>query len=319
MHALCFDRFGPPEVLSLREVPEPSLEPGHALVAMRAIGLNFADVYRRQGCYHLAGRPPYVAGYEGAGVVESVGKGSSFRPGDRVGFADVPFANAERVLAPDDRLIPLPDDVSFETAAALLLQGLTAHYLTRESHPLGPGQTALVHAAAGGVGLLLVQIAKLRGARVLGLASSPQKRQRALEAGADEASLYEGDWAARARTFAPGGVDVVYDSVGSTLSKSFEAVKVGGNVVFFGMAGGDPPLVDPRMLMDTSKRLTGGDLWNVLRTADDRRARADELFGWWREGRLRAHIAARFPLGEGAAAHAYLESRQAIGKVLLLP
>jgi NADPH2:quinone reductase len=316
--ALVFDRFGGPEVLEIREVPDPAPGPDHAIVRLQAIGLNFADVYRRRGNYHLVGEPPWIAGYEGAGLVESAGEGP-FKAGDRVAFADSPFANAELVSVPFDKLIPLPDDISAETAAALLLQGLTAQYLTRDSHPLRPGESALVHAAAGGVGLLLVQIAKTLGARVLGVTSSEAKARAVLEAGADAVALDSQDWVAAARELSPGGVDVAFDSIGATLLRSFDAVRTGGRVVFYGMAGGDPPLIDPRMLMDTSKSLTGGDLWNVLRTAEDRRGRAAELFGWVREGRLKVHVAARFPLAEGTAAHAFLESRRSSGKVLLIP
>jgi NADPH2:quinone reductase len=316
--ALGFGRFGGPEVLSLRDVADPAPRPGHAIIRMKTIGLNFADVYRRRGNYHLAGDPPWIAGYEGAGVVES-SEGGAFQTGDRVGFADNPFANAELVSVPFDKLIPLPDDVGFDTAAALLLQGLTAQYLTRDSHPLRAGESALVHAAAGGVGLLLVQIAKALGARVLGVTSTEAKAFAVLGAGADAAVLDSQDWVKAAHDLAPGGVDVAYDSVGSSLMRSFEAVRTGGHVVFYGMAGGDPPLVDPRMLMDSSKSLTGGDLWNVLRTAEDRRTRAAELFGWVRAGSLKVQIAARYPLAEGAAAHAFLESRKSSGKVLLIP
>ena len=319
MKALGFDRFGGPEVLALREVPDPAPRAGHAIVRMQAIGLNFADVYRRRGNYHLAGEPPWIAGYEGAGVVASAADGSPFQVGDRVGFADSPYANAELTSVPCDKLIPLPADIPAETAAALLLQGLTAQYLTRDSHSLRPGETALVHAAAGGVGLLLVQIAKALGARVLGVTSSAAKAAAVRAAGADAAVLDSADWVAAARELGTGGVDVAYDSVGITLPRSFEAVRTGGHVVFYGMAGGDPPLVDPRMLMDTSKSLTGGDLWNVLKSAAERRRRAAELFAWVRDGSLKVHIAARFPLAEGAAAHAFLESRQSSGKVLLVP
>lgn len=319
MKALCFDRFGGPEALAIRELPDPAPEPGHAIVRMQAIGLNFADVYRRRGNYHLAGEPPWIAGYEGAGVIESIAGEGPFRVGDRVGFADSPYANAEKVSVPFDKLIPLPDGISAEMAAASLLQGLTAQYLTRDSYRLRPGESALVHAAAGGVGLLLVQIAKALGARVLGVTSSGAKARAVLDAGADAVALTDGDWVAAAHALAPGGVDVAYDSVGSTLMRSFEAVRTGGHVVFYGMAGGDPPPVDPRMLMDTSKSLTGGDLWNVLRTAEDRRGRATKLFGWILEGALKVHVAARFPLAEGAVAHAFLESRQSSGKVLLIP
>lgn len=319
MRALTFSRFGGPEVLEYREVPDPQPAAGEVLVRTRAIGLNFADVYRRQGRYHLAGTPPYIAGYEAAGVVEVAPTRSSFRTGDRVAFADSPHANAELVAVPEDKLIPLPGDISFETAAALLLQGLTAQFLTRDSHRLQEGETVLVHAAAGGVGLLLVQLARAAGARVVGLTSSPEKAALAREAGAEEVLTYGEDWVAGARRFGGEGVDVVYDSVGRTLPDSFEAARVGGHVVFYGMAGGDPPPVDPRMLMDTSKTLTGGDLWNVLRTAEDRRTRAAALFERVRAGELTVRVAERFPLAEGARAHAFLESRQSSGKVLLLP
>jgi NADPH2:quinone reductase len=324
MKALVFDRFGGPEVLAYRDVRDPVPGPGEVRVRTHAIGLNFADVYRRQGRYHLAGSPPYIAGYEGAGVVEEVGPaggdGPRVRPGDRVGFADAPFANAEQVAVAAEKLIPLPDDVSFETAAAVLLQGLTAQYVTRDSHPVRAGETVLVHAAAGGVGLLLVQIARLLGGRVLGVTSGEEKRTAALRAGADDVALYGTPWVEIAHVFSGGrGMDVAYDSVGATLDDSLAAVRRGGHVVFYGMAGGDPTPVDPRRLMDESKSITGGDLWNVLTGHHERVRRADELFGWIRDGRLRVEIGARFALADGAEAHAYLESRRSIGKVLLIP
>jgi len=319
MKALTFDTFGGPEVLSYRDVPEPVPLAGEVLVRTRAIGLNFADIYRRRGDYHLAGSPPFIAGYEAAGVVESALPGSALAPGTRVAFADSPFANAELVAVPEDKLIPLPDDVSFEMAASLLLQGLTAQFLIRDSHLVRRDESVLVHAAGGGVGQLLIQLAAAQGARVLGLTSSPAKADLAREAGAEAVALYQDDWVGRATSFGGGGVDVAYDSVGSTLAGSFEAVRVGGHVVFYGMAGGPPPLVDPRTLMDTSKTLTGGDLWNILRTADDRRSRAAKLFGLVREGRLRVRVAAQFRLAEGAVAHRFLEGRESTGKILLLP
>ena len=314
MNALVFERFGGPEVLEVRQVPDPLPAPGEALIRTRAIGLNFADVYRRKGNYHLSGAPPWIAGYEAAGEVVAVNGDLPLKPGDRVAFADSPFANAELVAVPLEKLILLPADIGFETAAALLLQGLTAQYLVRDSHAVKPGETVLIHAAAGGVGLLLVQMAKRLGARVIGLVSSEGKAGAARDAGADEVLLSSSDWVAAAK-----GVDVAYDSIGSTLMQSIEAVRTGGQLVFYGMAGGDPPLVDPRLLMDTSKTLTGGDLWNVLTSREERLRRSAELFQWVREGSLKVHIAARFPLAEGAKAHAFLESRTSSGKVLLIP
>jgi NADPH:quinone reductase len=322
MKALVFDRFGGPEVLHLQDVSDPMPTTQQALVRTRAIGLNFADCYRRQGRYHLAGDPPWIAGYEAAGEVVNAPAGSGFAPGDRVAFADAPFANAELVTVDVDRLIPLPDDIAFDTAAALLLQGLTAQYLIRDSHRLRAGESALVHAAAGGVGQLLVQLCKAEGARVLALASTRDKCEIALAAGADAACTYDEDWVAQAQAFAgePGnaGVDVVFDSIGRTVHDSLRASRTGGHVVFYGMAGGDPEPVDPRLLMDGSKSLTGGDLWNVLRSADDRRSRSAELFARVRSGALQVAIDARYALADGAAAHAHLESRRALGKVLLI-
>ena len=314
MKALVFEGFGGPEVLELKEVPDPLPAPGEVLIRTKAIGLNFADIYRRKGNYHLKGKPPWIAGYEAAGEVLAVNGDLPLKPGDRVAFADCPFANAELVATPCEKVIPLPQDISHDTAAGLLLQGLTAQYLVRDSHAVKPGERMLVHAAAGGVGLLLVQMGKRLGATVIGIVSTPAKAAAAREAGADEVFLTGDDWGAAAR-----GVDVAYDSVGSTLMQSFQAVRTGGHVVFYGMAGGDPPLVDPRMLMDTSKTLTGGDLWNVLTTREERMRRSAELFQWVREGSLKVHIAATFPLAEGAQAHAFLESRQSSGKVLLIP
>jgi NADPH2:quinone reductase len=325
MHALALDRFGGPEVLTWREVPRPELLPGTALVRMHAVGLNFADIYRRRGGYHLEGAPPYVLGYEGAGVVEEVGvkmeaDAPKLAAGDRVAFADVPHANAEIVRAPLAKLVPLPAAVTFENAAALLLQGLTAQYLVRDSHALRAGELAVVHAAAGGVGLLLTQLAKLSGARVLALVSSPAKADAALGAGADWTASYDEDWprVARARSTNARGADVVYDSVGVTLPKSLDAARVGGHVVFYGMAGGDPPPVNPRRLMDESKSLTGGDLWNVLTSNAERVRRSSELFDLALRGQLRVTIAKSFLLERGADAHALLEGRGVIGKVLLL-
>ncbi|MCM3627870.1 quinone oxidoreductase [Paenibacillus glycanilyticus] len=322
MKALVFEQFGGPEVLAYKEIPAPELKPGTVLVRLKAAGLNYADIYRRRGNYHLAGNPPYILGYEGAGIVEEAGADAAgLAPGDRIAFCDVPHANAELVRVPVEKVIPLPADISFETAAAVLLQGMTAHYLTQDSYKVQEGDEVLVHAAAGGVGQLLVQLAKRQGARVLGLVSSEAKRDAARAAGADEVLLYSGSWAEAAKSWSAGGegVSVAYDSVGSTLMDSFAAVRTKGTVVFYGMAGGDPAFVDPRMLMDTSKTLTGGDLWNHVTSREDRIRRADELFGWLRDGSLKLETPRAFSLAEGAEAHRLLESRRSTGKIILLP
>ncbi len=319
MHALTFDRFGGPEVLTWREVADPVLAPGHALVRIAAAGLNFADIYRRRGDYFMDATPPWILGYEGAGIVEAVADGESgIAVGDRVGFADAPRANAELVAVPVDRLVPLPDKVAFDQAAAALLQGLTAQYLVADSYRVAVGETALVHAAAGGVGLLLVQMLKRKGAQVIALASSETKRVAAREAGADEALGYEGDWLAAVRAATGGrGVDIVYESVGPTLAMSMAAARIGGAVVFYGFAGGNPEPVDPRQLMDRSLTLTGGDLWNILNSAEQRRRRAADLLGMVADGTLEVRIAERVPMAEGARAHALLQGRGVVGKIVL--
>ncbi|MDP4157655.1 MAG: quinone oxidoreductase [Bacillota bacterium] len=321
MKALIFESFGGPEVLQYQEITDPTILENEILVRMKAIGLNFADVYRRKGNYHLAGTPPYILGYEGSGIVEQVGTGvTSIKVGDRIAFADVPFANAELVAVPEEKVIPLPDDISFEVASSILLQGLTAQYLTKDSYEIKAGDTILVHAAAGGVGQNLIQICKLLGGQVIGLTSSLEKSKAAYAAGADFVFLYEEEWSGKVKEVTNGrGVDVVYESVGSTLTKSFEAAKIGGTVVFFGMSGGDPDPVDPRMLMDTSKTLTGGDLWNVLTSLEEREKRSKQLFNWINKGKIKVPKPAIFPLKDGSKAHILLESRQSIGKILLTP
>ena len=318
MYALTFDRFGPAQVLRWTERPDPVPGPDQVLVRMQSVGLNFADVYRRNGNYHLSGSAPWVLGYEGAGVVQTPVPGDTqFLAGTRVGFADMPHANAELVVVDRDRLIPLPDDIDADTAAAVLLQGLTAQYLVTDSFAVRPGDVAVVHAAAGGVGLLLVQMLKALGAVVLGIASSETKRDAVIGAGADVAVGYD-DWVEATLSLTGGhGASVVYDSVGRTLPDSMAVTRIGGTVVFYGMAAGDPDPVDPRLLMDRSLTLTGGDLWNVLTGPAERRRRAAALFEQIRQGSVKPQIAARIPLRDGARAHEFLESRAAIGKVLL--
>jgi NADPH:quinone reductase len=319
MKALCFDTFGSPEVLYYGDVADPVIGDDEVLVKTKAIGLNFADTYRRNGNYHLVGQPPFIAGYEGAGEIVAVGKNiKHLTIGDRIGFADVPLADAELVAVPGSHAIPLPGYISFETAAAILLQGLTAQYLTTDSYRIKPGDIILIHAAAGGVGQLVVQLGKHFGAIVIGLTSSAIKKQTVINAGADDCFLYGDNWKQQIIDKYK-GVDVVYESIGSTLIDSFEATKTGGTVVFFGFAGGNPPLIDPRMLMDTSKTITGGDLWSYLTSAEERIKRSSTLFSWIEKGVITVDISKKFALSDGAAAHTFLESRQSTGKILLIP
>jgi len=332
MHALTFSRFGGPEVLDWTELPDPLPARGVAVVRTRAIGLNFADIYRRQGRYHLVGSPPWIAGYEAAGEIAALHpddartseNGSGWRIGDRVGVADCPFANAELMPAPLEKLIRLPDfanpgRIDFDIAAAVLLQGLTAQFLSADSYAIRAGDRVLVHAAGGGVGQLLTQLATARGAIVVALASSGEKRAAALQAGASIAIDSGDGWVERVRTALPDGADVVYDSIGRTLGESLGLARTAGTVVFYGMAAGDPDPVDPRVLMDRSLTLVGGDLWNVLTSAQARQSRADALFAAIIAGDLHVSIAARIPLREGARAHALLEGRGVTGKLLLIP
>jgi len=322
MHALTFSRFGPPGVLEWTDLPDPQPAPGVAVVRTHAIGLNFADIYRRQGRYHLAGSPPWIAGYEAAGEISALHPddiGGRFKVGQRVAFADSPYANAELVAVKTPHLIALPDDIGFETAASLLLQGLTAQFLLEESHAVRAGERLLVHAAAGGVGQMLLQLARAKGAETIALASSADKRAAARAAGAAEAIDSGEGWVERVRALAPLGVDVVYDSIGRTLTDSLALARTGGTVVFYGMAAGDPDPVDPRVLMDRSLTLVGGDLWNVLTSAEARQQRADRLFAAVRAGDLKVQTGAVIALRDGAQAHALLEGRGVSGKVLLIP
>jgi NADPH2:quinone reductase len=322
MHALTFSRFGGPDVLEWTALPDPVAAPGIAVVRTATIGLNFADIYRRQGRYHLAGSPPWIAGYEAAGTIAEVHPDDAtgdWQLGQRVAFADSPYANAELVAVPLEKLIRLPDHIGFDLAAALLLQGLTAQFLSADSYAVRAGDTVLVHAAGGGVGLLLTQLATVRGAQVIALASSEDKRAAALQAGASIAIDSGDGWVTCVRDAMPDGVDVVYDSIGRTLLDSIALTRTGGTVVFYGMAAGDPDPVDPRLLMDRSLSLVGGDLWNVLTSAQARQTRADALFAAIQDGKLRVPIAARFALSDGARAHALLEGRGVSGKLLLIP
>ena len=299
MHALTFSRFGGTEVLEWTAVPDPVPSSGVAIVRTAAIGLNFADIYRRQGRYHLAGSPPWIAGYEAAGTIAGLhieDSNGDWLIGQRVAFADSPYANAELVAVPLEKLIRVPAQIDFDTAAAVLLQGMTAQFLSTNSYAVKPGDGILVHAAGGGVGMLLTQLATARGARVVALASSADKREAALLAGATLAIDSGAGWVERVRTALPDGADAVYDSIGRTLPDSLALARTGGTVVFYGMAAGNPDPVDPRVLMDRSLTLVGGDLWNVLTSAQARQQRADGLFAAILDGALRVPIAARFAL-----------------------
>jgi len=311
---------GGPEALRLEEVPVPSPGPGQALVRVKVAGVSFIDVYHRTGLYRMP--LPFTPGMEGAGVVEAVGEGvTEVRPGDRVAWAMHPGAYAEYAVVPADKLAPLPDEVSCEAGAAIMLQGMTAHYLACSTFPLAPGHRALVHAAAGGVGLLLVQVAKRRGAVVYGTVGSPEKARLVLEAGADAVILYrEVDFAEEVRRLTGGaGLHVVYDSVGrTTFEKSLKCLAPRGYMVSFGQSSGTvPPVELATLAAHGGIFLTRPSLAHYILTREELLGRARDLFQWLAAGELKLTYDSTFPLAEAAAAHRRIESRQSTGKILI--
>jgi NADPH2:quinone reductase len=322
MKAIRVETPGGPEVLQYQDIPDPVPAEGQALVRIEAIGVNFIDVYHRTGLYKVP--LPFTLGQEGAGTVEAVGPGvSGVAVGDRVAYTGIMGSYAEKAAVAADRLVKLPDGLSARDGAAAMLQGMTAHYLACSTYPLKPGDTCLVHAAAGGVGLLLCQIAKLRGARVLATTSTEEKARLAREAGADEVIFYtEQDFAAEVRRLTDGqGVQVIYDGVGrATFDKGLDSLARRGMMVLFGQASGPVPPLDPSILnAKGSVYLTRPSLFHYMVTRDELTSRADDVLGWIREGRLRLRIGLELPLSEAAAAHRALEGRTTTGKVLLLP
>ncbi len=322
MHAIQVRTAGGPEVLRIADIATPEPGEGQVLVRIEAAGVNFIDVYHRTGFYPLP--LPFTPGQEGAGVVERVGPGVvTCRTGDRVGFAGVMGAYAEFAVVPAERLVPLPEDVSGRDAAAVLLQGLTAHYLATTTFPLAAGQVCLVHAAAGGVGLLLVQIAELRGARVIGTVGTEEKAQAARRAGADDVIVYTRDDVVQAvRRLTNGrGVNVVYDGVGqATLTKSLECLARRGTLVSFGQASGPAPPVDPLTLSrHGSLYLTRPVLADHIATREELLARAGDVLRWVAGRLLAVQVHGTYALADAPSAHRELESRRTVGKVLLTP
>ena len=321
MQAIRVQTFGGPEAMRLEELPTPAPAAGEALVRIEACGVNFIDIYQRRGFY--SGSLPFTAGNEGAGLIEAVGPGvPDVRPGDRVAYAMVPGAYAERAIVPVSRIVRLPEDIDAPTAAALMLQGLTAHYLATSTFPLQPGQTCLIHAAAGGVGLLFCQIASRRGAHVLGTASG-DKGKLAREAGAAEVIDYTAvDFEAEVKRLTGGkGVAVVYDSVGKdTFAKSLKCLSPRGMLVLFGGSSGPVEPIDPQALAaGGSLYLTRPTLGTYTATRDELLARTNELFAWIAMGEMKVRVGAEFPLRDAAKAHEALAGRKTTGKVLLIP
>ncbi len=322
MKAIRLHAYGGPEALRYEDVPDPAPGPGQVLVRIEAAGVNFIDVYQRKGLYPVP--VPNTPGSEAGGSVTALGPGvSDLRVGDRVAYQGVPGAYAELAVVPADRLVRLPEGVTTEQGAALMLQGMTAHYLACTTYPLRPGDTCVVHAAAGGVGLLLCQIAKLRGARVIGTVSTPDKAARARAAGADDVIRYdEQDFEAEVKRLTNGkGVQVVYDSVGrTTFDQSLRCLAPRGMMALFGQSSGPVPPFELQTLNRLgSLFITRPTLGHYVATRAELLERANEVIGWVRDGKLRLSVWREFPLSQAAEAHRQLEARASTGKILLVP
>lgn len=322
MKAVRVHQYGGLEALKVEDIPVPNPGEGEARVKIEAIGVNFIDIYHRLGRYQ--GSLPLTLGQEAAGTVDAVGPNvTEIKPGDRVAYASVQGAYAEYAIAPAWRLIPIPTGVDTKQAAAVMIQGMTAHYLTLSTYPLKEGETALVHAAGGGTGQLLVQLAKRRGARVIGTVSTEEKAALAREAGADEVILYtQTDFEVEVKRLTDNvGVDVVYDSVGKdTFDKSLNCLRRRGCMVLYGASSGAVPPLDPQILnAKGSIFLTRPFLGHYTADRAELQWRVNDLFKWVAAGELKVRIDKTFSLAEVAEAHRYLEGRQSKGKILLIP
>ena len=322
MKAIRVHEYGGPEVLNYEEVPLPEPAQGQARVKIEAIGLNYIDIYQRTGLYGL--KLPFTLGMEGAGVVDAVGPNvTEAKKGDRVAYAMEPGSYAEYAVVPAWKLVPLPRNIDTRSAAAVMLQGMTAHYLTHSTYPLKKGDKALVHAAAGGVGLLLIQMAKRRGATVIGTVSTEEKARLARQAGADEVILYtQADFATEVRRLTKNaGVHVVYDSVGKdTFEKSLDCLRARGYLVLFGNSSGPvPPFNLGTLAAKGSLFVTRPSLLHYTSDREELLERANDIFEWIESGELKLRIDKTFPLAEAAEAHRQLAGRKTTGKVLLIP
>ena len=322
MKAIVVSELGGPERLVLKDVPDPTSGPNEILVSVEAAGLNFIDTYHRGGLYPMS--LPFTPGLEGAGTVLEVGEAvPEFSTGDKVGWVHAAGSYSERHLIPHGKAIPLPDGIDTSVAAALLLQGLTAHYLASDTFPLEPGHRCLIHAGAGGVGLLLTQLAKLRGAEVFTTVGSADKVKLSRAAGADHVIVYtEENFKKSVEAIAgPHHIDVVYDGVGATtFERGLDLLRVRGLMVTFGNASGPPPDISPLTLAQKgSIFLTRPTMADYLRTREELIGRAQDLFAWVKGGDLEIRISAEYPLAEAPEAHRALEGRATTGKVLLKP
>jgi len=322
MKAIRVHQFGPADVLQYEDAPLPEPKAGELRIKLAASGLNFIDTYHRSGAYTLP--TPFIPGLEGAGVVDAVGSGvNDFRVGDHIAYASQPASYAEYVVVPAERTVSVPDSIDLNTAAATMLQGMTAHSFVTSCYPVQPGDKALVHAAAGGLGQLLVQIIKLRGGWVIGTVSTQEKAQIAKAAGADEVILYsEQDFESETKRLTAGsGVNVVYDTVGNTtFDKSLNCLRPRGYMILCGQASGPVDPFNPQILNQRgSLYLTRPSLGPYIATRAELLQRAGDLFNWISTGKLTVQIDKTFPLAQAADAHRYIEGRMTKGKVLLIP
>ena len=322
MRAIRIHNHGGLEVLVYEDVPVPEPKAGEARVKIEASGVNFIDIYHRIGLYPM--NRPCILGSEAAGIVDAVGEGvSEVKQGDRVAYAMIPGSYAEYAVVPAVKLVPVPDDIDAKSAAGIMLQGMTAHYLTHSTYPLQKGDTALVHAAAGGVGLLLVQVAKLLGGKVIGTVSTQAKADLAHRAGADEIILYtQADFLAEVKRITNGqGVHVVYDSVGaSTFEKSLDCLRPRGYLVLFGQSSGPVAAFDPaKLAAKGSLFLTRPSLAHYALTRTELLRRATDLFDWMQAGKLTLRIEESLPLQDAREAQQLLEKRKTTGKLILIP
>jgi NADPH:quinone reductase len=322
MKAIRVQSPGGQDVLKYEEVPDPTPGAGQALVKLHAIGVNFIDVYHRTGLYKLP--LPFTPGMEGAGMVESVGEDvTEVQVGDRVAYAMAVGAYAELAVVPSRQLVKIPASLEFSSAAAAMLQGMTAHYLTHSTYAIQRGDTILVHAAAGGAGLLIAQIAKRRGARVIGTVSTEEKARLVRSAGVDETILYtQADFETEVKRLTEGkGLPVVYDSVGkTTYEKSLNCLRPRGILVLFGQSSGAVPPIDPGILAAKgSLYLTRPTLGHYSATREELLSRADDVLSWVSKGELKLRIEKTFALSDAGEAHRELESRRTTGKLLIIP
>ena len=328
MKAIRIHQYGGPEVLQYEDVPDPSPKPGEALVKLEAAGLNFIDTYQRSGHYKVP--LPTILGQEGGGTVTAVGSSvpgvnvvNVVKAGDKVAWTGILGSYAETIAVPAERLVALPACVTTKQGAAIMLQGMTAHYLTSSTYPLKAGDTCLVHAGAGGVGLLLTQIAKIRGARVITTVSTDEKAKLSRDAGADHVVMYTSqDFEEEVKKITGGkGVPVVYDSVGqTTFAKSLNCLAPRGMLVLFGQSSGPVPPFDVQVLAQKgSLFLTRPTLVNYIATREELQQRSSDIFGWLAAGKLRLRMEFEFPLKDAGKAHQALEGRKTTGKVLLIP